>query len=393
VRNPDQNDSPGTALDFLLPKMSNLLSQPKQMVDPSAAHVRRISASHAKRVVRWQKTKGRHDLPWQANQDPYRVWLSEIMLQQTQVVTVLDYYTKFLQRFPSIHELARASLDDVLALWSGLGYYSRARNLHACALEVVNRYEGKFPRTTDLLQTLPGIGRSTAAAIASLCFGQAAAILDGNVKRVLSRLLAFDQDLSLAASQRKLWQLAQELLPSHDVQRSMPAYTQGMMDLGATVCVTSHPRCELCPLETTCLAKASNRVNAFPLKSPKKKRTSQVIWMLWARSKSGALWLTKRPTPGVWAGLYCFELFEQRETLIASLPQPYRHKLVELPPVIHALTHKDLHLHPVLVELPMSRFQHPRGQWWPIEQSPALGLPAPVKKMLESSLGLKSSLH
>src|SRR5436190_18768646 len=194
-------------------------------------------SSFADRVIAWQRTHGRHTLPWQNTRDPYRVWLSEIMLQQTQVATVLGYYERFLQRFPDVHALAAASIDDVFALWSGLGYYSRARNLHRCAQKVVAEHGGRFPPTSAALAELPGIGRSTAAAIAAFCFGERVAILDGNVKRVLTRVLAFDGDLAEARAERELWTEATALLPLHDIA----AYTQGLMDLGATVCAARAP--------------------------------------------------------------------------------------------------------------------------------------------------------
>ena len=199
----------------------------------------------ASRVVRWQASHGRSSLPWQDTRDPYRVWLSEIMLQQTQVATVLGYYARFLDRFPDVRALAAAPQDEVLGLWSGLGYYSRARNLHRCAQDVVALHGGEFPRSAELLQTLPGIGRSTAAAIASFCFGERVAILDGNVKRVLTRVLGFGEDLASAANERRLWDQAQALVPERG--EDMPAYTQGMMDLGATVCTPRKPRCLFCP--------------------------------------------------------------------------------------------------------------------------------------------------
>ena len=194
-------------------------------------------AGFAGRVVRWQESHGRNELPWQNTRDPYRVWLSEIMLQQTQVATVLEYYPRFLARFPDVASLAAAHLDEVLGLWSGLGYYSRARNLHRCAVDVVALHGGEFPRSAAALETLPGIGRSTAAAIASFCFGERAAILDGNVKRVLTRVLGFDADLAVAANERNLWTQAEAMLPNRGVQEAMPRYTQGLMDLGATVCL------------------------------------------------------------------------------------------------------------------------------------------------------------
>ena len=203
-------------------------------------------------------------MPWQNSHDPYRVWLSEIMLQQTQVATVLDYFPRFIRQFPDLASLAAAPLDEVLGLWSGLGYYSRARNLHQCALDVMDLHQGVFPRTAAELQTLAGIGRSTAGAIASLCFGERVAILDGNVKRVLTRILGFDLDLTLAANERLLWNEATNLLPVTDLNHSMPHYTQGMMDLGATICSARKPACERCPLARNCVAKRLGQAEKYP---------------------------------------------------------------------------------------------------------------------------------
>jgi len=336
----------------------------------------------ATQVVNWQKTCGRHDLPWQHSKDPYRVWLSEIMLQQTQVATVLDYFPRFVQRFPDVAALAAAPLDEVLGLWSGLGYYSRARNLHSCAVRVVEQHQGAFPQTAQVLQTLPGIGRSTAAAIAALCFGERAAILDGNVRRLLTRVLGFDADLSVAANERQLWELASRLLPLHDLHEAMPRYTQGVMDLGATVCSARNPACARCPLARQCVALRLGQVERYPVKTRKVKRSSQSLWLLWAQTRAGAVWLSKRPTPGVWGGLYCFPLFDQIEALTAALPARYRPALHEAPAFLHVLTHKDLFLHPVRVQLPASIKLDADGVWTAADQWPDLGLPAPVRKLL-----------
>ncbi len=334
------------------------------------------------RVVRWQAEHGRNNLPWQNTRDPYRVWLSEIMLQQTQVITVLDYFARFLDRFPEVRALAAASQDEVLGLWSGLGYYSRARNLHACARQVVDVHGGDFPRTAELLQTLPGIGRSTAGAIASLCFGERVAILDGNVKRVLTRVLGFEADLAVSANERRLWDAATEVLPTQHLEMAMPRFTQGMMDLGATVCLSKKPMCLVCPLSDICVAKSKGTQEKFPVKTRKLKRTAQSLWLLWAQTPDGAVFLQKRPTPGVWAGLYCFALFESRDALQDAVPVRYRPALQDDAVFTHVLTHKDLHLHPVQVRLAAKALAGIDGVWFETDQWQSLGLPAPVRKLL-----------
>jgi len=341
-----------------------------------------ISGGFANRVVRWQRTHGRNTLPWQNTRDPYRVWLSEVMLQQTQVATVLDYYTRFLARFPDVRALAAAELDEVLALWSGLGYYSRARNMHRCAQDVVALHGGEFPRAAHVLQTLPGIGRSTAAAIASFCFGERVAILDGNVKRVLTRLLGFGADLSQSANERALWDQAQALLPTRAVKEAMPSYTQGLMDLGATVCLARSPSCLLCPVSELCVAYREGTPGNYPVKMRKLKRSGQALWLLRARTRDGQVWLEKRPATGIWAGLYCLPVFESRDALRAAVPAKAR--LQDDEPFLHVLTHKDLHLHPVAVELPGSSAGVGQGAWFSAGDLPSLGLPAPIRRLLEN---------
>ena len=239
-------------------------------------------ASFAARLLHWQRQHGRHGLPWQGTRDPYRVWLSEIMLQQTQVATVLGYFARFIQRFADVAALAAASSDEVMALWSGLGYYSRARNLHQCARQVMERFGGQFPRSAALLQTLPGIGPSTAAAIAAFCFDERAAILDGNVKRVLTRHLGDASDLAVAANARALHARALALLPANSAD--MPAYTQGLMDLGATVCTPRQPQCGRCPVAADCTARQQGRPESYPVKTRKLRRSAQTLWLLLAQT-------------------------------------------------------------------------------------------------------------
>ena len=341
-----------------------------------------VSEDIAARVVRWQAGHGRNHLPWQNTRDPYRVWLSEIMLQQTQVATVLGYYERFLARLPDVRALAAAPQDEVLALWSGLGYYSRARNLHRCAQIVVQQYGGEFPRTVDELAALPGIGRSTAGAIASFCFGVRAPILDANVRRVLTRVLGFRDDLAEARHERALWSLAEELLPHDDLAQTMPRYTQGLMDMGAAICLPRNPSCMLCPLQEPCVARREGNPQDYPVRTRKLKRSAQAWWLLLRQDEGGRLWLERRPPTGIWAGLYCPPVYESREALDAAAA---RHgSPQDLPAFTHVLTHRDLHLHPVLVRgagLPEPPACAEAG-WFAPRQWDDLGLPAPVRKLL-----------
>ncbi len=344
-------------------------------------------------VVDWQRTHGRNSLPWQNTRDPYRVWLSEIMLQQTQVATVIEYFTRFIARFPDVRSLAAAELDEVLGLWSGLGYYSRARNLHRCAREVVAQHGGEFPGNARALQTLPGIGRSSAAAIAAFCFGERVAILDGNVKRVLARVLAHGDDLARAAGERKLWERAQALLPRRAISQSMPRYTQGLMDIGATVCLQRNPACLLCPLRELCAAQRAGDPEDYPVRTRKLKRSSQSLWLLRARTADGSVWLEKRPASGIWGGLHCLPVFDSREALRDALPPRARGRLRDDAPFVHVLTHKDLHLHPVAAQLPANAIQGRPGAWFASDAWPQLGLPAPVRRLLEEHAALSLNLN
>jgi len=344
----------------------------------------------ADRVLRWQRVHGRQHLPWQGTREPYRVWLSEIMLQQTQVATVLDYYPRFLARFPQVRALAAAPLDDVLALWSGLGYYSRARHLHRCAQEVVARHGGEFPRDAAALATLPGIGRSTAGAIAAFCFGERSPILDANVRRVLTRSLGFGADLAQAASERALWTVAEGLLPRRDLARAMPRYTQGLMDLGATVCLARNPQCARCPLAEICVARAGGDPHAYPVRSRRLVRRAEDWWLLLRVDGAGRCWLAPRPQRGIWAGLYCPPVFASRADLDAELPAAAGPGEA-WPAFTHVLTHRNLRLHPVLVRGDGAA-GGPGGAWFDAQGWRALGLPAPVRKLLEALPGAGDSL-
>jgi len=333
----------------------------------------------ATRIIRWQRQHGRHDLPWQGTRDPYRVWLSEIMLQQTQVATVVDYYLRFVQRFPSVHTLAAAPLDEVLALWSGLGYYSRARNLHRCAQAVVQVHGGAFPARSAALAALPGIGRSTAAAIAAFCFGERAAILDGNVKRVLTRALGFEEDLAGTNAQQRLWAQAEALLPRRDVD----VYTQGLMDLGATLCTQRRPACAICPLRPLCVAHAQGQPERYPVKTRKLKRSQRANALLWL-THGAQVWLVQRPAVGVWAGLWSLPEYPD-PTALQALTAAWPGHGCWLPGFQHTLTHLDWHLQVLQWHWPARRRceQTPGdGAWFPVSEALALGLPAPVRRLL-----------
>jgi A/G-specific adenine glycosylase len=355
----------------------------------------------AETLVAWQKIHGRNHLPWQNTQDPYRVWLSEIMLQQTQVSTVLDYYDKFLQHFPTVADLAAAPQDKVMGLWSGLGYYSRARNLHQCAKDVVTRFGGKFPVTAAELITLPGIGRSTAAAVASFCFSERVAIMDGNVKRVLTRVWAYDADLSVSKNEKALWQLAENALPTRQIKTAMARYSQALMDLGATLCLPRKPHCQACPVRQTCKAFALGVPEKFPVKTRKIKRSSEVHWLLLAQNTKGQVWLEKRPPRGIWASLYSLPLFDSEASLRAVFePKAKLLKLDKtatttssaamdlevLPAFKHVLTHKDLHCHVVKVQLKKAPRAPHAGAWFSEKDWMVLGLPTPVRHLLSNSL-------
>jgi A/G-specific adenine glycosylase len=359
----------------------------RRLAPAAAADTRPLPADFAARIVRWQRRHGRHELPWQRTRDPYRVWLSEVMLQQTQVATVLGYYTRFLERFPDVRALAAAPLDEVLALWSGLGYYSRARNLHRSAQAVVAGHGGEFPRSAEQLATLPGIGRSTAAAIAAFCFGERAAILDGNVKRVLTRALGFAGDLAQAAEERRLWALASALLPPRGVQ----AYTQGLMDLGATVCTLRRPACAACPLAGDCVALREGAPERYPVKTRRLRRGRRAHALLWLQHR-GRWWLVQRPATGVWAGLWSlpeFDTAEDLERVVAGWPGEGRW----LEPVQHALTHFDWTLRPLVwrwpahgeVPAPPQPPGMAAGRWFSPEAALAAGLPAPLRKLFAGS--------
>lgn len=360
-------------------------------------------------LLTWQVAHGRHGLPWQQTRNPYRVWLSEIMLQQTQVATVLRYYSRFVARFPDVHTLCAATVDEVMALWSGLGYYSRARNLHRCAQMVVHEYGGTFPTSYETLMSLPGIGRSTAAAIAAFCFDAPVSILDGNVKRVLTRVFAENADISSMTADRALWTLAQTLVPGAALQRqfaaqrpqgvdftAMACYTQGLMDLGALVCLPRRVDCARCPMQEFCLAHACGKELMYPVKTRKVKRSARTYHLLWLES-ARCVWLEARPARGIWGGLYSLPMFADAAECDAALHAcgVAASAVERLPAFKHVLTHMDLMLQPLRVTLKPQQVrrwsvwtqahkaQTGRGDWFKGTQWPELGMPAPVRKLLE----------
>jgi A/G-specific adenine glycosylase len=303
------------------------------------------------------------------------------------VATVLGYYERFLQRFPAVQALAAAPLDDVLALWSGLGYYSRARNLHRCAQAVVQQHGGHFPSTSDALAQLPGIGRSTAAAIAAFCFGERVAILDGNVKRVLTRVLGFDGDLAEAGQERALWSHATALMPAAGIE----PYTQGLMDLGATLCLARAPQCLICPVRSDCAAAREGAPERYPVKSRRLKRGRREHVWLWLR-RADEVWLVQRPPTGVWAGLWSLPEFDSA-TAFEQTSHGWPGAPERLPSFTHVLTHLDWTLHPLRWTLPArsgaARVAQitaawPSGRWFGLDEALAAGLPAPLRKLLQS---------
>lgn len=344
----------------------------------------------ASRLVAWQREHGRHGLPWQHNRDPYRVWLSEVMLQQTQVVTVLGYFERFLQRYPNVTSLAQAPLDDVLALWSGLGYYSRARNLHRCAQVVVSHHAGVFPSDVVSLSALPGIGPSTAAAVAAFCFGQRVTIFDGNVKRVVARYLGFPFDLSIRQHERDLQAQAETLLPESDLQTVMSAYTQGLMDLGATLCTRHQPQCHACPMQLDCVAHATQRQTALPVKTRRMARKTQEWFMLVATRPDGAVWLMRRPSKGIWASLFAFPVAHALDSLLGTAGLSSEESAEHLPSFTHALTHLDMIVCPISVRVPegwmpqLAESPANSGVWVIPHDTLPVGVPVPVKRILAS---------
>jgi A/G-specific adenine glycosylase len=347
-------------------------------------------------IVAWQRQHGRHDLPWQNTRDPYRIWLSEIMLQQTQVATVIPYYDRFLQRFPDVAALAAAAQEDVMPYWAGLGYYARARNLHRCAQEIARDWGGRFPPTAQAIATLPGIGRSTAAAIAAFAYGERSPILDGNVKRVFTRHFGIAGDPSKRDVETRLWALADaqvEAAPDLD----MAAYTQGLMDLGATLCTRGKPACDKCPVAQTCVARREGRQAELPTPKVRRAIPERETCML-VLQHQGAFLLQQRPEPGIWGGLWSlpeFDVAGDPDTASRALGLEPEQRF-ELAAFAHTFTHYRLHIRPWLVPVRAASLREAAlpERWVHADKLASMALPAPVKKLLQGLVqaGMQDSL-
>ena len=339
------------------------------------------AATLAPRLLRWASAHGRHDLPWQQDPTPYRVWVSEVMLQQTQVATVIPYYARFMSSFPTVNALAAAHLNDVLHLWTGLGYYARARNLHRAAQVVVERDGGCLPDDIETLQTLPGIGQSTAGAILALSRSQRHPILDGNVRRVLSRYFGVEGDIGQPETLRRLWALADACTPFE----SVAAYTQAIMDLGSTVCTRSQPACRACPLTNGCVARQTGRQRMLPSPRPRRARPHRGAVALLAVRPDGAVLLQERPPEGLWGGLASLPMFDSQEEAIAWCESRFRPSgpPEALPPYEHAFTHFDLTLRPLVLRLDAPTPAIEGYRWYAPLRPPRIGLSKPAVDLMK----------
>mgnify|MGYP001827204100 CR=1 FL=1 len=340
----------------------------------------------AERLLQWYKDHGRHDLPWQVRGDPYPVWVSEIMLQQTQVATVIPYYLRFIEQLPQLQDLANAELDTVLHHWSGLGYYARARNLHKTAKIISTEYDGLFPTDIDALISLPGIGKSTAGAILALSLGQRHPILDGNVKRVLSRYYLITGWPGHREIEKQLWQLSDENTPEKEIAE----YTQAIMDLGATICTRSKPDCTNCPLQNNCQARLTDQIHACPGKRPKKVMPVKTATFLMLKNKHDEIYLTQRPPSGIWGGLWC--LPELKHDSAASWDHDQSQLDIDPGPALPVIRHTFSHYHLDFTVIPamvkgnqsVGIMESAPAVWYNPDNPPELGLAAPIKKLIHS---------
>jgi A/G-specific adenine glycosylase len=337
----------------------------------------------AKRLIDWQRRHGRHDLPWQQTKDPYRVWLSEIMLQQTQVAAVIPYYERFLARFPTLQSLAAAPVEDVMALWSGLGYYARARNLHKCSQLLVTQHNGEFPRDPATIAGLPGIGKSTANAIAAFCFGARVPILDGNVKRLLCRFLGIEGYPGKATVESRLWQDGTALLPNKNVA----IYIQAQMDLGAAICTRGKPRCADCPVADLCVAFRDGRTAELPTPRPKREVPEKQVTLLVLR-KGKRIALEQRPPAGIWGGLLSLPELPESTNAAHYCQQRLGIRLgafLPAPTFWHSFTHFRLHIQPLVCEVADHAGIAEAGlRWLDQEELAQAALPAPIRKLLSA---------
>jgi len=353
-----------------------------------AASVPASTRGFARSVAHWQVHHGRHHLPWQGTRDPYRIWLAEIMLQQTQVNAVIGYYQRFLARFPDLVTLARATQDEIMPYWAGLGYYARARNLHRCAQTLVRDWQGAFPADAAHIMTLPGIGRSTAAAIAAFAYGARSPIMDGNVRRVFCRYFGFEGVVDHPATQRLLWETAETVLRAAPRNLDMVAYTQGLMDLGATVCTRGTPTCNACPLAPDCHARKTGTQALYPRPKPKKSTPERSCAMLILRHKDHVL-LQQRPAPGIWGGLWSLPEYAHKAAMTRDCQQRGVNAIhaVRLAGLQHAFTHFKLHIQPWLLDAAANQQTSPsltpQERWQPLQSLDRAALPAPVRKILE----------
>ncbi|MCL9773551.1 A/G-specific adenine glycosylase [Vibrio methylphosphonaticus] len=341
---------------------------------------------YASSILDWYEKYGRKSLPWQQDKTAYKVWLSEIMLQQTQVTTVIPYFERFLQHFPTVEALARAPQDEVLHLWTGLGYYARARNLHKAAQIVMSEYGGEFPKTLEAMNALPGVGRSTAAAVLSSVYKLPHAILDGNVKRTLARSFAVEGWPGQKKVENVLWEIAESHTPSINTDK----YNQAMMDMGALVCTRSRPKCTLCPVSTLCVANKQDKQLEFPGKKPKKIKPEKETWFVILKHKE-EVWLAQRPQSGIWGGLFCFpesqvaditeslERLNIEESMIQSMETDIAFR--------HTFSHYHLDITPIIVtlnQLPTMIMAPSQGLWYNMSKPDKVGLAAPVKQLIHA---------
>jgi A/G-specific adenine glycosylase len=341
--------------------------------------------SYAAAIVEWQRCHGRHHLPWQGTRDPYRIWLSEIMLQQTQVATAIGYYERFLARFPDLQTLAGASQEEVMPYWAGLGYYARARNLHRCAQTLCKDWGAAFPKTSAEIATLPGIGRSTAAAIAAFAYGERSPIMDGNVKRVFTRYFGIEGITSARATEQLLWRTAEAALNEATQDPDMAAYTQGLMDLGSQCCTRSKPNCPACPLQANCYAFAHSRQNELPTPRKKKVSPERECKMLILAS-ADAILLEQRPSPGIWGGLWSLPQYEDEQALEMACANWGQSPgtAQKMAGLVHVFSHFRLHIEPWYLRAgtPIAAEPAPQQAWIPVSELSSTALPAPVKKIL-----------